>query len=59
MRKEQLLRRALRVQKMIRKKKTDRGIIWHIYHTILALLLLGVLVVEGIELFMWRNLWMY
>ena len=32
------------------KKKTDRGIVWHIYHTILALLLAGVLIVEVIEL---------
>ena len=40
-----------------KKKKTDRGIVWHIYHTILALLLLGVLTVEAIELFMWRDLW--
>jgi|TARA_B100000519_G_scaffold175926_1_gene164777 hypothetical protein len=32
------------------KKKTERGIIWHIYHTILALLLAGVLIVEVIEL---------
>ena len=31
-------------------KKTERGIIWHIYHTILALLLAGVLIVEVIEL---------
>tara|TARA_X000001382_G_scaffold26242_1_gene16715 strand:+ start:1915 stop:2052 length:138 start_codon:yes stop_codon:yes gene_type:complete len=33
-----------------KKDKTERGIIWHIYHTILALLLLGVLIVESIEL---------
>jgi hypothetical protein len=32
------------------KKKTDRNLIWHIYHTILALLLAGVLIVEVIEL---------
>ena len=30
------------------KKKTERGIIWHIYHTILALLLAGVLIVEAL-----------
>ena len=32
------------------KKKSDRSIIWHVYHTILALLLAGVLIVEIIEL---------
>jgi hypothetical protein len=30
--------------------KESRGIVWHIYHTILALLLAGVLTVEIIEL---------
>ncbi len=30
--------------------KESRGIVWHIYHTILALLLAGVLIVEVIEL---------
>ena len=32
------------------EKKENRGIVWHIYHTILALLLAGVLIVEIIEL---------
>ncbi len=32
------------------KKKTKRGLLWHIYHTILAVLLAGVLIVEVIEL---------
>ena len=31
-------------------QKESRGIVWHIYHTILALLLAGVLIVEVIEL---------
>tara|TARA_A100000171_G_C2064842_1_gene111773 strand:+ start:17 stop:166 length:150 start_codon:yes stop_codon:yes gene_type:complete len=31
-------------------KPESRGIVWHIYHTILALLLAGVLIVEIIEL---------
>ena len=31
-------------------QKESRGIVWHIYHTILALLLAGVLIVEIIEL---------
>mgnify|MGYP003135094001 CR=1 FL=1 len=37
---------------LIRKQQQSekRGIVWHIYHTILALLLLGVLIVESIEL---------
>ena len=30
--------------------KESKGIVWHIYHTILALLLAGVLIVEIIEL---------
>jgi len=35
------------------KKKSffkPKGVVWHIYHTILALLLAGVLIVEIIEL---------
>ena len=32
------------------EKQESRGIVWHIYHTILALLLAGVLIVEIIEL---------
>tara|TARA_A100001015_G_scaffold304095_1_gene394761 strand:+ start:62 stop:172 length:111 start_codon:yes stop_codon:yes gene_type:complete len=32
------------------KKKIKRDVVWHIYHTILALLLAGVLIVEVIEL---------
>ena len=30
--------------------KESKGVVWHIYHTILALLLAGVLIVEIIEL---------
>ena len=32
------------------EKKESKGAVWHIYHTILALLLAGVLIVEVIEL---------
>lgn len=35
------------------KKKIKRDVVWHVYHTILALLLAGVLIVEVIEL--WIN----
>ena len=31
-------------------QKESNGVVWHIYHTILALLLAGVLIVEVIEL---------
>jgi hypothetical protein len=31
-------------------QKESKGVVWHIYHTILALLLAGVLIVEIIEL---------
>ena len=31
-------------------QKENKGVVWHIYHTILALLLAGVLIVEVIEL---------
>ena len=31
-------------------QKESKGVVWHIYHTILALLLAGVLTVEIIEL---------
>ena len=31
-------------------QKQSKGVVWHIYHTILALLLAGVLIVEVIEL---------
>ena len=31
-------------------QKESKGVGWHIYHTILALLLAGVLIVEVIEL---------
>tara|TARA_E500000318_G_scaffold46248_1_gene43637 strand:+ start:71 stop:211 length:141 start_codon:yes stop_codon:yes gene_type:complete len=31
-------------------QKKSRDVVWHIYHTILALLLAGVLIVEIIEL---------
>nr|BAR34719.1 hypothetical protein [uncultured Mediterranean phage uvMED] len=32
------------------KSENKRDVIWHVYHTILALLLAGVLIVEIIEL---------
>ena len=32
------------------EKKESKGAVWHIYHTILALLLAGVLIVEVIDL---------
>tara|TARA_X000000950_G_C13906566_1_gene657107 strand:+ start:50 stop:199 length:150 start_codon:yes stop_codon:yes gene_type:complete len=32
------------------QNKEKRNVVWHIYHTILALLLAGVLIVEIIEL---------
>ena len=32
------------------KSESKRDVVWHIYHTILALLLAGVLIVEIIEL---------
>ncbi len=32
------------------EQKESKGVVWHIYHTILALLLAGVLIVEVIEL---------
>ena len=31
-------------------QKESKGVVWHIYHSILALLLAGVLIVEVIEL---------
>lgn len=33
-----------------KESKSKRDVVWHIYHTILALLLAGVLTVEIIEL---------
>jgi len=34
----------------VRKKKNKQWLLWNIYHTILALLLAGLLVIELIEL---------
>ena len=36
--------------KVVNVHEEKRNIVWHIYHTILALLLAGVLIVEIIEL---------
>ena len=43
------------VNKNVPRKKPEtesRGVVWHIYHTILALLLAGVLTVEIIALWL-------
>tara|TARA_B100000085_G_scaffold169767_1_gene154539 strand:- start:366 stop:521 length:156 start_codon:yes stop_codon:yes gene_type:complete len=38
--------------RMNENQKESKGVVWHIYHTILALLLAGVLIVEVIELWL-------
>ena len=40
-------------RKKRKQKTTKQSVLWKVYHTILALELLVIIIIEGVELYLW------
>jgi hypothetical protein len=40
-------------RKKRKQKTTKQSVLWTVYHTILALELLVIIIIEGVELYLW------